>query len=153
MNKQDKEVFKLYEKGLPLLIQGMTDFHLLSEYGDILLAARQIKNGELEFVTWEYDYDRSGVHYGNYFGSNHEAAKMDFTVRSGLMDRNRVFTGEELAFLYDSCVFRGRNDEDITCDDERKLRSVIGMLEVILPEHGQVGGQNQEPERGDGYGI
>jgi len=153
VNKQDKEMYQLYEKGLPLLIRGMTEFHLLSEYGDTLLAAKQHNNGKLKFVTWEYDYDRSGVHYGNYFGNNYEAAKMDFTVRSGLMGRNRVLTGGELAVLYDSCVYRGRNDDSITCDDERKLRSVMEMLEDILPEHGQVRGQNQEPDQGDGYGI
>ena len=118
--------------------QGMTDFNLLSEYGDTLLAARQLKNGDLEFVTWEYDHGRSEVHYGNYFGSNHKAAKIDFTVRAGLMDRNRVFTEAELAVLYDSCVFRGRNDGSITYDDERKLRPVIEMLEDIRPEHDPV---------------
>ncbi len=30
-----------------------------------------------KFVTWEWNFDRQGVHAGHYFMENYEAAKLD----------------------------------------------------------------------------
>lgn len=93
--------------------------------------------------------------WGHYFETNYEGAKLDFAVRAGLIDENQLFTKEEKAVVYDACVFRGRNDEDITYDDEKKLHAVMEKVESSLPE--LITGQEQQdertPEQEDEHGI
>lgn len=74
----------------------------------------------------------------------------DFTVRSGLIDENQLFTEEEVAVLYQSCVFRGKNDDDLTFESEQELHTVIEKLERNLPQQSmaQEAIQEQEDEHG-----
>ena len=55
-------------------------FKVLADFGDAVLAGQLGKKGA-RFVTWEWDFDRQGVHAGHYFMENYEAAKQDFAVR------------------------------------------------------------------------
>lgn len=146
-----KERYDLYLNAKPLDCEGVRDFRLISEFGNHLLAAKQSKDNEIRFVTWQYDYDRSGVTLGHYYETNYEGALKDFTVRSGLLDENQLFTEEEMAVLYQSCVFRGKHDDDLTFDSERKLQDVIEKLEGNLPQ--EVITQEAVQEREDEHGI
>ena len=38
-----------------------------------------------QFVTWIWDYDRTGVSHGHYYEDDFQSAKQDFAVRSGLI--------------------------------------------------------------------
>ncbi|RFZ78510.1 hypothetical protein DS742_12960 [Lacrimispora amygdalina] len=147
-----KERYDLYLNAKPLDCEGVQDFRLISEFGNHLLAAKQSKDNEIRFVTWQYDYDRSGVTLGHYYETNYEGALKDFTVRSGLIDENQLFTEEEMAVLYQSCVFRGKNDDDLTFDTERKLQDVIEKLEGNLPQE-VVTQQQTVQEQEDEHGI
>lgn len=140
-----KQAHDLYAEAKPLDCEDVRDFRLISAFGNYLLAAKMDKNSEVRFVTWSYDYDHSGVTWGHYFETNYEGAKLDFAVRAGLIDENQLFTKEEKAVLYDACVFRGRNDEDITYDDEKKLHAVMEKVESSLPE--LITGHEQQDER------
>lgn len=146
-----KERYDLYLNAKPLDCEGVRDFRLISEFGNHLLAAKQSKDNEIRFVTWQYDYDRSGVALGHYYETNYEGALKDFTVRSGLIDENQLFTEEEMAVLYQSCVFRGKHDDDLTFDSERKLQDVIEKLEGNLPQ--EVITQQTVQEQEDEHGI
>jgi len=146
-----KERYDLYLNAKPLDCEGVRDFRLISEFGNYLLAAKQSKDNEIRFVTWQYDYDRSGVTLGHYYETNYEGALKDFTVRSGLLDENQLFTEEEMAVLYQSCVFRGKHDDDLTFDSERKLQDVIEKLEGNLPQ--EVVTQQTVQEQEDEHGI
>ena len=58
---------------------------------------------------------------------------MDFAIRAGLLDENQLFTKDELVVLHDSCTFRGKNDDEISYDDEQKLKAVIEKVESNIP--------------------
>jgi hypothetical protein len=146
-----KERYDLYLNAKPLDCEGVRDFRLISEFGNHLLAAKQSKDNEIRFVTWQYDYDRSGVTLGHYYETNYQGALKDFTVRSGLLDENQLFSEEEMAVLYQSCVFRGKHDDDLTFDSERKLQDVIEKLEGNLPQ--EVVTQKTVQEQEDEHGI
>jgi hypothetical protein len=146
-----KERYDLYLNAKPLDCEGVRDFRLISEFGNHLLAAKQSKDNEIRFVTWQYDYDRSGVTLGHYYETNYQGALKDFTVRSGLLDENQLFSEEEMAVLYQSCVFRGKHDDDLTFDSERKLQDVIEKLEGNLPQ--EVVTQQTVQEQEDEHGI
>jgi hypothetical protein len=129
-----KERYDLYLNAKPLDCEGVRDFRLISEFGNHLLAARQSKDNEIRFVTWQYDYDRTGVNLGHYYETNYQGTLGDFTVRSGLLDENQLFSEDEMAVLYASCVFRGRNDDDLTFESEKELQAVMEKLESNLPQ-------------------
>lgn len=145
-----KERNDLYLNAKPLDCEGVRDFRLISEFGNHLLAAKQSKDNEIRFVTWQYDYDRTGVTLGHYYETNYQGALKDFTVRSGLVDENQLFSVDEMAVLYASCVFRGRHDDDLTFDSEKELQAVIEKLESNLPQQSiaQEAVQEQEDEHG-----
>ncbi|WFR59140.1 hypothetical protein QA584_08650 [Anaerocolumna sp. AGMB13025] len=145
-----KERNDLYLNAKPLDCEGVRDFRLISEFGNHLLAAKQSKDNEIRFVTWQYDYDRTGVTLGHYYENNYQGALKDFTVRSGLIDENQLFSVDEMAVLYASCVFRGRHDDDLTFDSEKDLQAVIEKLESNLPQQSmeQETVQEQEDEHG-----
>ncbi len=142
--------YDLYLNAKPLDCESVRDFRLISEFGNHLLAAKQSKDNEIRFVTWQYDYDRTGVTLGHYYETNYQGALKDFTVRSGLIDENQLFTTEEMAVLYASCVFRGRHDDDLTFESEQELHTVIEKLESGLPQQSiaQEAVQEQEDEHG-----
>ena len=56
------------------------DYRVLADFGDAVLAGHSTERG-VQFVTWEWDFDREGVHHGHYFQDDYEAAKRDFTVQ------------------------------------------------------------------------
>ena len=88
-------------------------------------------------VTWEWDFDRQGVHAGHYFMENYEAAKQDFAVRAGLVERQRLFSDEQLAVIRDACEFALEDDATLSYAEEKQLRSVQEQIELLLPQQEQ----------------
>ena len=87
-----------------LHISGLSEkFHLLADFGGAVLAGRELENGRgYQFVTWIWDYNRTGVSYGHYYDEDFCGAKQDFAVRSGLISKTQLFSPEELTELYDN---------------------------------------------------
>ena len=49
------------------------DYRILADFGDAVLAGHPSERG-VQFVTWEWDFDREGVHHGHYFQDDYDAA-------------------------------------------------------------------------------
>ena len=82
------------------------EFHLLADFGGAVLAGREREKGlGYEFVTWIWDYSRTGVSRGHYYDDSFREAKQDFAVRSGLISRAQLFTPEELTEMYRATDF------------------------------------------------
>ena len=145
-----KQVHDLYADAAPLELAEIRDYRLISQFGDALLAAKMTKDHEVRFTTWEYTYDHTGVIWGHYYETNYEGAKRDFALRAGLIDENQLFTKEELVALHDACVFRGRNDDEISYEDEKKLQAVMEKVEENIPD---LIFDRVQPEQEDSYGI
>ena len=62
------------------------DYRILADFGGTVLAGTPSKYG-VQFVTWDWDYDRTGVVHGHYFMENYDGAKQDFATRSGLIQK------------------------------------------------------------------
>ena len=60
-----KQAYDQYADAEPLNMEGLADFRRLAEFGNCLLAARIGADGEMKYVTWEYDRDRTGVTTGH----------------------------------------------------------------------------------------
>jgi hypothetical protein len=145
-----KQAQDRYADAPQLQADGVSDFRLISTFGDCILAGKMTKDNEIRFTTWQYDYDRTGVMWGHYFETNYEGAKQDFAVRAGLIEEQKLFSEEELVVLHDACVFRGRNDDSISYEDEKILHSVMKKVESNSPdlifEHEQTPVLEQEDE-------
>ena len=110
------------------------------DFGDAVLARRSCKTGA-KFVTWEWDFDRQGVHAGHYFMENYEAAKQDFAVRAGLVESQRLFSDEQIAVIKNVCEFALEDDATLSYAEEKQLHSVQEQIELLLPQQER----NQHP--------
>ena len=85
-------------------------------------------------MTWEWDFDRRGVHTGHYHMENYEAAKLDFAVRAGLVNEQRLFSDEQLAVIKNACEFALEDDTTLSYAEEKQLQSVQEQIEMLLPQ-------------------
>ena len=134
---QVKEYMRIFERAPALKAIGLEDtFKVLADFGDAVLAGQLGKKGA-RFVTWEWDFDRQGVHAGHYFMENYEAAKQDFAVRAGLVERQRLFSDEQLAVIRNACAFALEDDATLSYAEEKQLQSVQEQIELLLPQEEQ----------------
>ena len=109
------------------------DYRILADFGDAVLAGHPTERG-VQFVTWEWDSDRKGVHYGHYFQDDYEAAKRDFTVRSGLVPKDALFEPEQLAEIYRALRLVREQDESLSFGRDQELAELMEQVGKSLPE-------------------
>ena len=120
------------------------DYRILADFGDAVLAGHPTERG-VQFVTWEWDFDRKGVHQGHYFQDNYEAAKRDFTVRSGLVQKGALFEPEQLAEIYRALAFVREQDESLSFGRDQELKELMEQVGGLLPPN--VPRQRDAPEQ------
>ena len=134
---QIKEYMRIFERAPALKAVGLEDtYKVLADFGDAVLAGRSCKAGA-KFVTWEWDFDRQGVHAGHYFMENYEAAKLDFAARASLVNEQRLFSDEQLAVIKNACELTLEADATLSYAKEKQLRSVQEQIELLLPQQEQ----------------
>ena len=132
-----KEYMRVFERAPALKAVGLDDTHkVLADFGDAVLAGQLGKKGA-KFVTWEWDFDRKGVHAGHYFMENYEAAKLDFAARAGLINEQRLFSDEQLAVIRNACAFALEADATLSYAEDKQLQSVQEQIELLLPQQEQ----------------
>ena len=120
------------------------DYRILADFGDAVLAGHPTERG-VQFVTWEWDFDREGVHYGHYFQEDYDAAKRDFTVRSGLVQKDALFEPEQLAEIYHALSFVREQDETLSFGRDQELAELMEQVGGLLPPN--VPRQRDAPEQ------
>ena len=109
------------------------DYRILADFGDAVLAGHPSERG-VQFVTWEWDWDRKGVHHGHYFQNGYEEAKHDFVRRSGLLPKEALFEPEQLAEMHRALTFVCEQDEDLSIGREKEIKAIMEQLKCLLPE-------------------
>ena len=120
------------------------DYRILADFGDAVLAGHPSERG-VQFVTWEWDFDRKGVHHGHYFQDDYDAAKRDFTVRSGLVQKDALFEPEQLAEIYRALAFVREQDESLSFGRDQELAELMDQVGGLLPA--DVPRQRDAPEQ------
>ena len=120
------------------------DYRILADFGDAVLAGHPTERG-VQFVTWEWDFDREGVHHGHYFQQDYDAAKRDFTVRSGLVQKDALFKPEQLAQIYRALRFVREQDETLSFGRDQELAELMDQVGGLLPA--DVPRQRDAPEQ------
>ena len=109
------------------------DYRILADFGDAVLAGHPSERG-VQFVTWEWDWDRKGVHHGHYFQNGCEEAKHDFVRRSGLLPKEALFEPEQLAEMHRALAFVCEQDEDLSIGREKEIKTIMEQIKCLLPE-------------------
>ena len=108
------------------------DYRVLADFGDAVLAGHPTERG-VQFVTWEWDFDREGVHHGHYFQDDYDAAKRDFATRSGLVQKGALFEPEQLAEIYRALAFVREQNESLSFGRDRELAELMEQVSGLLP--------------------
>ena len=131
--KMTSEYMAILESAPQLKATNLTgDYRILADFGDAVLAGHPTERG-VQFVTWEWDFDRKGVHHGHYFQGDYEAAKRDFTVRSGLVPKDALFEPEQLAEIYRALRLVREQDESLSFGRDRELAELMEQVGGLLP--------------------
>ncbi len=124
---------------------GLTgDYRVLADFGSAVLAGHPTERG-VQFVTWEWDFDREGVHHGHYFQQDYDAAKRDFTVRGNLVPKDALFEPEQLAEIYRALAFVREQDENLSFGRDQELEELMEQVSGLLPPN--VPRQRDAPEQ------
>ena len=108
------------------------DYRVLADFSSAVLAGHPTERG-VQFVTWEWDFDREGVHHGHYFQDDYDAAKRDFTVRGGLVQKDTLFEPEQLAEIYRAMSFVREQDETLSFGRDQELKELMEQVDGLLP--------------------
>ena len=143
--KMTSEYMAILEYAPQLKATDLTsDYRILADFGDAVLAGHPTERG-VQFVTWEWDFDREGVHHGHYFQDDYDAAKRDFTVRSGLVQKDALFEPEQLAEIYHALRFVREQDETLSFGRDQGLAELMEQVSGLLPPN--VPRQRDAPEQ------
>lgn len=129
------EAVAAWERSRTMPFEDLSEFRVLAEYNNIMMAARDdtVYGRGLHFVTWQYNYNRTGLDHGHYT-ENYNAVKEDFAERSGLIPSVKLFTQEQAAEIKAAIDYRINYDGDITYSTEDALKSIAARLNAAYPE-------------------
>ena len=132
--KMTSEYMAILETALRLKVGGLTgNCRVLADFGSAVLAGHPTERG-VQFVTWEWDWDRKGVHHGHYFQNGYEEAKHDFVRRSGLLPKEALFEPEQLDEIHRALAFVCEQDEGLSIGREKEIKAIMEQLKCLLPE-------------------
>ena len=115
-----REYVGLYEHAPQMKAADVSDYRQLAAFGDTVLAATYSEKNGFMFCTWKQNADGDSVFWGDY-SPNYEYVKEAFAVRSGLVNKHRLFSENESADIYRCVDFTKANCETLTYEQERQL--------------------------------
>ena len=126
-----------YEKSAALKAEGLSgNYRCLSEFNGMVLAAKYNDEYGFEYVTWDRTFDGKAVCQCKYF-EDYDAAKENLAVRSGLVDKDKLFGAEELEWLGKCVKFTVRHNGDLKFDDCEFLEKLSEKISENIPEQTQ----------------
>ena len=132
--KMTSEYMAILETAPRLKASGLTgDYRVLADFSSAVLAGHPSERG-VQFVTWEWDWDRKGVHHGHYFQNGCEEAKHDFVRRSGLLPKEALFEPEQLDEIHRALAFVCEQDEGLSIGREKEIKTIMEQIKCLLPE-------------------
>ena len=118
--------------GVEKFPKGQEDTRTLLLFNRSELAARQLSNGSMDFVTWRID--KNGYRESGNYWDDYNKAKSDFAVRSGLIERDRLLTEKELAIIRSnlSDYISFETSDDLTWQKENEVKAVVNKIDHLI---------------------
>lgn len=141
------EYMRILERAPEMHLEHLDEgFYLMGDYGRGVLAGHPTKEG-IQFITWEWNYNHTGVCYGHYFGGAYQKAKNDFAIRAELIERDQLFSAEQLAEVYRSLHATLEGEHPITSEREQVLTEVCSKIERNVTNLETLVSQSAEKEQ------
>lgn len=128
-----REYVRLYKTAPGMSIPDVSQYRRMAEYGDTVLAGMYSEQHGFMFTTWRQSADKSSVAHGDYT-PNFDYVKEAFITRSGLLDKNKLFTEDEAEKLYRCIAYAQDNCESLTYEQERELKALEEKLQYGYPK-------------------
>lgn len=129
-----REYMSMMEYAPSLKAQGLNgDYRILADFNTSVLAGHPTEHG-VQFVVWDWDFDRKSVSHGGYYQECYEAAKRDFATRSGLLQKDALFAPEQLKEIYHALNFVREQGDSLTFERDRELRELMEQIRRLSPE-------------------
>lgn len=132
MTEQTKKYIELYESAPQFEIEGISDYRKLAEFGDVVFGAKDMGDSGFQFSSWFKTYGGIGATMGDY-SFDYEYSMRSFAERSGLVDKNRQFTTEQLEDIHRCIAFTRAVNDNLTYEQDKSLENIIEKIESALP--------------------
>ena len=128
-----KEYIRAYENAPQFEIDGIEDYRKLAEFGGVVFGAKDMREQHgFQFSSWFKTYGGTGATMGDY-SFDYEYSKQSFAERSGLIDKNRQFTNEQLADIYRCIAFSKDMVDSLSYEQDNALGNIMDKIESALP--------------------
>lgn len=128
------EYMELMKNAPPLKAVSLSDsYKLLAEFNGCVLGGIESGRG-VQFTTWQWTFDKTGLTLGHYYENSYAAAKKDFAIRAGLVQTDRLFTDEQLTELYRCSEFLLDEGPEPTPQQTEALTSARKQIERAVPD-------------------
>lgn len=149
---QSKDCSELYHKVAPFsemvyeytslmekapLVQsdsGNDSYRLLADFNGVILAGKEKGRYGFQFATWRHDASGTGFEQGHYFMNGYAAAKEDFACRTGIVEKGRQFSDEQLVELYRCVKDTLEGDCELTDAQVTLLETASEQIENAVPD-------------------
>lgn len=140
------EYLHLCDKAPDLKADSLHDpYKLLADFNGAVLAGIPSKYG-VQFVTWQWSYDRASLWQGHFYGNNYAGAKQDFAIRAGLIEKNHLFSDEQLVEVY-RCIHETlESGYPITAERQKLLEDAARQIEYGVPRLEELVDQSNQRE-------
>lgn len=140
------EYLHLCDKAPDLKADSLHDpYKLLADFNGAVLAGIPSKYG-VQFVTWQWSYDRASLWQGHFYGNNYAGAKQDFAIRAGLIEKNHLFSDEQLVEVY-RCIHETlESSYPITAERQKLLEDAARQIEYGVPRLEELVDQSNQRE-------
>ena len=107
-------------------------YQSLAEFNGTVLAGRLTEKGA-KFVTWDWDFNHTGLNHGHYYAGDYVGAKRDFAIRSGLIPDERQFTTEQLIEVYQQSAYI-RFSCSLPAEQEQTIEQIQQRIQELVPD-------------------
>lgn len=122
------EYLSAYEISPQVEVDGVKGYRKLAEYNKIVLAAKDCKDHGFMFTTWRRSADCKSLNGGDY-SRCYKYAKQSFAARSGLINKNQLFSSKEAEKLYRCIHYTCEQCDGISFDQEKELKELLRKIE------------------------
>ena len=144
--EHSKEYMKFMKQAPQIKTSGLDgDYRALAEFNNVVLAGHQTRFG-MEFVTWEWVQNHTSLWQGHYYGDDYDSAKQDFTIRSGLLPSEQLFSDEQLTEIYRSIHETLESEYPLTAEREQILKDTAAQIERTIPDLDELVYKSNEAE-------
>lgn len=106
----------------------------INEHNDVVLACREHPLLGFVMSTYKQDTENNGKPIQRLYFYDKESAFESFAVRSGLVDRQKLFTEEELRILHKSLIQYQISEKEWSTEETQSMGALMDHLEEIIPE-------------------